>query len=75
MGGGKTAQKGFYHMARYREHKGWTIDSVRKVCKDNELFTRGNIEEYDFLLNCIRRFKPTLENIQIKEFRILTEVL
>lgn len=51
-------------MARYRKVINWTVDSVMRVCHKNNLFTLREVEDFDFLVHCLHRFKPTDENIQ-----------
>ena len=51
-------------MARYRKVMNWTVDSVLRVCHENNFFTLREVEDFDFLVHCIRIFKPTDENIQ-----------
>jgi len=51
-------------MKQYIETKRWSIESVRRACIRNDLFTAGDCEEYDHMLNWVTRLYPNTENIQ-----------
>ena len=51
-------------MKQYIETKHWNIESVRRACIRNDLFTAGDCEEYDHMLNWVTRLYPNTENIQ-----------
>lgn len=43
----------------------WSLDSVRKACIKNHLYTRGTCNEYDKMLKLVATMIPTYENIYI----------
>lgn len=49
---------------KYIETKHWSIESVRRACIKNDLFTAGDCEEYEHMLNWVTRLYPNTENIQ-----------
>ena len=51
-------------MKQYIETKHWSVESVRRACIRNDLFTAGDCEEYDHMLNWVTRLYPNTENIQ-----------
>ena len=48
---------------KIKETKKWDGESVRAVCINNRLYTRGNSEDYDKMLNQVDRVTPDLDNI------------
>ena len=45
------------------ENKHWSPASVRKACIDNDLYTRGDNEDYEHMLDWVRRLYPNTENL------------
>ena len=45
------------------ENKMWTPSTVRSVCIDNDLYTRGDNEDYEHMLSWVRRLYPNTENL------------
>ena len=43
----------------------WSINTVRQVCIDNDLYTKGDVKAYDNMLDCVDASYPTDENIYI----------
>lgn len=41
----------------------WSLMSVRAACIKNDLYTCGDCEEYDHMLNWVERLYPNTENI------------
>ena len=41
----------------------WSLGSVREACIKNDLYTCGDCEEYDHMLNWVGRLYPSTENI------------
>ena len=41
----------------------WSARSVRQVCIDNDLYTRGDNEDYSHMLDCVNNYYPDTENI------------
>lgn len=50
---------------KYTETKLWSMDSVRRACIKNDLFTLGDNEEYEQMLNQVESLYPSTENIQL----------
>ena len=45
------------------EHRHWTMESVRQVCIENGLYTRGNNAEYGRMLGMVESSYPSNETI------------
>ena len=43
----------------------WSSSSVRAVCIENELYTRGDNEAYSHMLDCVNQFYPDTENLYL----------
>ncbi len=41
----------------------WSLGSVRDACIKNNLYTCGDCEEYDHMLNWVERLYPSTENM------------
>ena len=41
----------------------WSIERVRRACINNDLYTRGDNEDYDHMLQWVRRLYPNTENM------------
>lgn len=41
----------------------WSVDSVRRACINNNLYTRGSNEDYEHMFSWVRRLYPNTENI------------
>ena len=41
----------------------WSMSSVREACIANDLYTYGDCEEYEAMLNKVKELAPTFENI------------
>lgn len=41
----------------------WSLKSVREACIKNNLYTCGDCEEYDHMLNWVERLYPSTENM------------
>lgn len=41
----------------------WSLGSVREACIKNNLYTCGDCEEYDHMLNWVERLYPSTENM------------
>ena len=50
---------------RIVERRIWSMGDIRKVCIDNELYTRGTNEEYDKMLEHAEKLEPFAENLYI----------
>ena len=47
--------------AMVETNKWWSADDVRKMCIANDLYTCGDCEEYETMLNTVRANAPTLD--------------
>jgi len=45
------------------ENKHWSPASVRNACIDNDLYTRGDNEDYEHMLDWVSRLYPNVENL------------
>ena len=45
------------------ENKYWTPASVRRICIENDLYTRGDNEDYEHMLDWVSRLYPNVENL------------
>ena len=43
----------------------WTVGSVMDVCIQNQLYTRGDREDYERLLNRVINLYPSTENLYL----------
>ncbi len=50
-------------LPKIEEFKRWSADSVRKVCIENNLYTAGDNEDYEHMLDWVGRLYPSTENI------------
>lgn len=41
----------------------WSASSVRQACINNNLYTRGDNEDYEHMLVWVNRFYPNVENM------------
>lgn len=48
---------------KFEERRQWTMESVRKVCVDNDLYTCGGNEEYGRMLDRVKEVYPNTEGI------------
>lgn len=46
-----------------REYKIWKSDAVRQVCIENNLYNKGNNEDYEDMLNLVKKLSPSTDNI------------
>ena len=47
------------------ERRLWSMEDIRRVCIDNELYTRGTNEEYGKMLEHAESLEPFAENLYI----------
>lgn len=47
------------------ERRLWSMEDIRRVCIDNELYTRGTNEEYGRMLEHAESLEPFTENLYI----------
>ena len=47
------------------EKRVWFVDDIISVCIRNDLYTRGNTNDYDNMLNKVRENEPTVNNIYL----------
>lgn len=43
----------------------WTVQSVMDVCIQNQLYTKGDSEQYECLLDRVRNLYPSTENLYL----------
>lgn len=43
----------------------WTVQSVMDVCIQNQLYTRGDSEQYGSMLDRVRNLYPSTENLYL----------
>lgn len=49
--------------ANIKENRFWSRERVRQACINNELYTCGDCEEYEHMLDCVNKLYPNTENI------------
>ncbi len=50
---------------KIKANRFWDMESVRGACVKNNLYTCGDCEEYDHMLNLVKMFKPTTKNLYV----------
>ena len=50
---------------KIKENRSWTIESVRRMCIHNNLYTRGDNDAYSAMLNYVRGKKPTVNSMYV----------
>ena len=43
----------------------WNYSGVRRVCIENRLYTRGDCDSYENMLDRVDKMEPTVENIYL----------
>ena len=48
---------------KIEEKRIWSVESVRSACIKNNLYTRGDNDDYSHMLGWVRRLYPNEENL------------
>lgn len=48
---------------KIKENRVWNMYDVRTACIKNDLYTRGDNQDYEAMLNFVATHKPTTDNI------------